>query len=138
MWNNSLSSFTLFWLIVDENNNGAISLSSEEGGYWKQGKNTMKRKNSWTTQKCLPFWLSLVKSFKDLKWYHYLEATSTGTPSTNVSSIGTPSHCCDVLDNDNIPSQDHIQTILHGKVRSIQCILRHATNCSSMQLITAS
>ncbi len=22
----------------------------------------------------------------------------------------------DVLDNDNIPSQDHIQTILHGKV----------------------
>jgi hypothetical protein len=38
MSKNSLSSFTFFWWIVDEINNGAISLSSEEGGYWKQGK----------------------------------------------------------------------------------------------------
>lgn len=52
-----------------------------------------KKHNEWrafmNNQKMPTFSLSLVKSFKDFKWYDYLQATSTNAPS-----IGTPSHWC--------------------------------------------
>jgi hypothetical protein len=55
-----------------------------------------------------------VKSSKDLKWYHHLQASLTNIPLIGALSTNAPSHGC--VKQWQVPSQDHMQPTLVGKV----------------------
>jgi hypothetical protein len=67
----------------------------------------MNKQSSWTNKEYLFYFLSLVKSSKDLKCYHHLQASSTNSPLIGVFSTSVPSHWCAIRWQNSI-SRSHL------------------------------
>jgi hypothetical protein len=91
-----------------KNDDGDISLSSKESGYWKQGKNMMNKKVHKQPKNAYLFRSPLWNLVKILNGTTIYKLHQLALLRLMFFQLALP--CIDVLDNDNIPCQDHIQT----------------------------